>query len=244
VAASLVEAVEAGARILVLDEDEVPAGAFGAATALPGVVGPSDHLVSLTERFADLRDRWGVSFLVAARPSSALSVVADTVLVLRADGAEDVSEAVRATARTAGRRPLGTSGTVAPPWDRSLRIVVDDPAPGLKVAAWGGRGARVGDDLVDLLDTTAAGDPARLRAIAALLKRAAALASTWRPVGEVLDALEEACVRAALDELEEPGLVDLTRPSRIEIAAALVRWKRVSFRVAAGTLRPNEEDPS
>ena len=101
---------------------------------------------------------------------------------------------------------------------------------------------RVGEELVDLKDATLAGDVARLRAIAALLKRAASEASTWRPVVEVLDALEAASTGPMLDRLEEPGLVDLARPSRVEIAAALVRWKRVAFRVHAGRLSATSEE--
>ena len=124
-----------------------------------------------------------------------------------------------------------------------MRIATAHDPLRLKVGTWGRRGVRVGDDLIDLSDTSLVADPARLRAVAALLKRAASEATDWRPVGEVLDVLEAASARPLLDRLEEPGLVDLARPSRIEIAAALVRWKRVAFRVSAGTLSPTVEDP-
>ena len=123
-----------------------------------------------------------------------------------------------------------------------MRIVTEGAPSHLKAAAWGGRGVRVGEDLVDLKDTTLFGDAARLRAVAALLKRAASEASAWRPVEEVLDALEAATTGAMIDRLEEPGLVDLAKPSRVEIASALVRWKRVTFRVAAGELNATAEE--
>jgi len=243
VAASLIEAVEAGARVLVLDEDDIPAGAFGRDGRMQRIVGGTPPLVPLTERLADLRDRWGVSFLIAARALGGLCDVADTVFILRDGGIEDATEAVRGVTRAAPGRALEKSRSVAaPPATRSMRVVTDGPPGGLKVAAWGGRGVRVGEDLVDLSDTTLVGDPARLRAVAAILKRAASVASAWRSVEEVLDALEAETVRTALDRLEESGLVDLARPSRIEIASALVRWKRVIFRVAAGTLRQSAED--
>jgi hypothetical protein len=123
-----------------------------------------------------------------------------------------------------------------------MRVDAERTPAELKVAAWGGRGIRVGEDLIDLSDTELAHEPAQLRAVAALLKLAAAKASSWRPVEEVLNELEAACSRPALDRLEEPGLVDLARPTRLAIASALTRWKRVAFRVDAGTLRPNAED--
>ena len=70
-----------------------------------------------------------------------------------------------------------------------MRVETEGAPGALKVAAWGGRGVRVGEDLVDLKDTTLVGDAARLRAVAALLKRAASMATAWRPVEDVLDAL-------------------------------------------------------
>src|SRR4029077_18249612 len=49
-AASLVEAVEAGARIIVIDEDEIPAGAFGQEAGLQHVLGEIPPLTPLAER--------------------------------------------------------------------------------------------------------------------------------------------------------------------------------------------------
>ena len=227
-AASLVEAVEAGARVVVIDEDEIPAGAFGRDARMQHVLGDTPPLTPLAERLAELRDRWGLSFFIAARGMGGLGDVADAVFILRGDRLERAA----VTRRGASSHDVAVHETA-----RSMRIVTEGSPGALKVAAWGGRGVRVGEDLVDLKDTTLVGDAARLRAVAALLKRAASLATAWRPVEEVLDSLEEAAAREALDRLEEPGLVDLTRPSRIEIASALVRWRRVTFRCAAGKLR-------
>jgi len=243
VAASLIEAVEAGARLLVLDEDETPAGAFGWDGRMLAVLGDTPALCPLVERLAELRDRWGLSFLIAARAVSGLYDVADTVFVLRDDRIDDATPAVRGPKRTTTLRPgvKARPGPV-PPAVRSMRIVTEGSPSHLKVAAWGGRGVRVGEDLVDLKDTTLVGDAARLRAVAALLKRAASEATAWRPVEEVLDALEAATAGAMIDRLEEPGLVDLAQPSRVEIAGALVRWRRVTFRVAAGRLAAKTEE--
>jgi len=242
-AASLMESIEAGARILVLDEDEIPVGAFGGDPRMEGVLADAPPLHPFAARLAELRDRWGLSFLIATRALSAWRGLADAVLILRDDRLEDATDAVSQRAWTGVTRAGATVRAVpVRPATRSLRVMTTGAAGALKVAAWGGRGVRVGEDLVDLTDTTLVGDPARLRTVAALLKRAAAIGSAWRPVEEVLDALEEATVRDALDRLEEPGLVDLARPSRIEIASALVRWKRVTFRGDAGRLPQTAED--
>jgi predicted ABC-class ATPase len=224
--ACLDEAVEAGAQILVLDDDTP------SSTATPAL------------RLAELRDRWGLSFFIAARGVDRLGDVADSVFLVGDDRIEDGTEAHRGRQRAAGKPPHRTTRAVSGrPAPRSMRIVTGYAPERLKVGSWGRRGVRVGDDLIDLSDTTLVTDAARLRAVAALLKRAAAEAKGWRPVDEVLDALHVASARPLLDRLEEPGLVDLARPARIEIAAALARWKRVTFRVAAGTLSPAVEDP-
>jgi len=243
VAASLVEAFEAGARIVVLDEDELPAGAFDRGGAAPWWSERTPALAPLIERLPELRDRWGVSFLIAARPGSGLIDVADNVVVLHSERVDDAGEAVRSARRAAARRSAsGVRQAVAAPSPRSMRVEVEGDPAELKVAAWGGRGVRVGEDLIDLADTPLVRDPARLRAVAALLKLAARRAGSWRPVSEVLDELERASTRPALQVLEEPGLFDLAQPARLDIANALTRWKRVAFRVAAVTLRPNAED--
>jgi hypothetical protein len=111
------------------------------------------------------------------------------------------------------------------------------PGKEIKAAVWGGRGVRLGEELVDLSDTSLVRDAGRLRSIAALLKRAATVAADWHAVGALLDALVAASTRDELAKLEEPGLHDLARPTRLEIAQALVRWKRVEFRPAPVTLR-------
>jgi len=245
VAASLIEAVEAGARILVLDEDETPAGAFGWDGRMLAVLGDTPALCPLADRLAELRDRWGLSFLIAARAVSGLCDVADTVFILRDDRIDDATSAARGPKRTTTiRTGVKPRPAAVPPAARSMRIVTEGAPSHLKVAAWGVRGVRVGEDLVDLKDTTLVGDAARLRTVAALLKRAASEATAWRPVEEVLDALEAAASGGMIDRLEEPGLVDLAQPSRVEIAGALVRWRRVTFRVAAGRLSAKlEESP-
>jgi hypothetical protein len=244
VAASLVEAFEAGARILVLDEDETPAAVFGGGERIEGVLGGPPSLLPLGERLAELRDRWGLSFFVAARATGSLADVADSIFILRDDRIEDATDAFRRARRASSARRVASPYPLAErPTARSMRVLVDGAPGRLRVGAWGSRGVRVGEDLVDLSDTTLTGNAARLRAVAALLKRAAVEASSWRWVTDVLDVLETAAARPVLDRLEEPGLVDLARPTRIELAAALVRWKRVTFRIGAGRLAATAEDP-
>jgi predicted ABC-class ATPase len=244
VAASLIEAIEAGARIIVLDEDELPAGAFSPAYRLRGILGGEASLVPLAERLPELRDRWGLSFLIAARAAGSLWDLADSVFVVDDDRIADLGEAAVGLRRNSADRPRAAArALVARPAARSMRIATEGPPGKLKASSWGSRGVRIGDDLVDLRDTTLVRDVALLRAVAALMKRAVVEATVWRSVEDVLDALETATERPTFDRLEEPGLVGLTRPTRIEIAAALVRWKRVTFRVAAATLGATAEDP-
>lgn len=233
-AAALVEAIETGASVIVMDEDELPAGAIGA--AVPAIDRKADEtpLTSVAARLHELSDRWGLSFFVAARSGSSLFDAADTVFHLRGERLTDDGGP-----RSARRKPRQAA---LRPDARSLRIVTDIAPAALKVAAWGGRGLRVGDDLIDLTDAHPACEPAQLRALAALLKLAARQAASWRPVADLLNELDASCGRVALDGLEEPGLTDLARPSRVAIAGALARWKRVEFRTAAGTLRRKAED--
>jgi hypothetical protein len=232
-AASLTEAVEAGASVLLIDEDDIPAGAFGG----------TDPLDPFAARLAELRDRWGLSFLIAARSLGGWGDVADTVFIMQDNRLEDATDAVRARRTTGPARGRAVTRAVPEhPPKRAIRVVTAGRPGDLKVAAWGGRGVRVGEDLIDLKDTTLVGEQAKLRTIAALLKRAASLASAWRPVEDVLDTLEAASARNVIERLQEPGLVDLVRPSRLELAAALTRWKRVTFRSGAVRLRGTAED--
>lgn len=240
VAASLVEAVEGGARVLLVDEDLLPAGALGRDGRMQRLVADAPGpLVPLIDRLVDLRDRWGLSIVIAARALGDLCEVADNVIVVKDNRVEDGTPASRIVVRaTPGFRAPCVVPVSSQPKARSMRVKLEGDAGAVKVGVWGGRGVRVGEDLIDLSDTTLVRDPGRLRAIALLLKRASSIASTWRAVDDVLDELEAASAGEALGALEDASLCDLARPARLEIADALVRWKRVTFRVAPVTLRP------
>lgn len=96
-AASLVEAVDAGARVLLVDEDTC-ASNFMVRDALMASVVSRDHepITPFVERVRELWERRGVSSVIVAGSSGAFFFVADAVLQMDRYRARDITREARA----------------------------------------------------------------------------------------------------------------------------------------------------
>ncbi len=238
-AASLVEALEAGARLLLLDEDTSATNLLLRDARMQALVARrSEPITPLLDRIRALRDDRGVSAVLVMGGSGDYLDVADTVIRMDGYRARDVTAEARRVARTF---PLRRTPEPPAPWapgrSRVPRASSFDPA---------GRRGRprirttrrdellYGEDAVDLRAVGQIFEASQTRAIG----HALALAATRfmdRPVPGVLDAIETHLDREGIDGLtsagrngEHPGR--LARPRRYEVAAAMNRLRRGEFR--------------
>ncbi len=234
-AAAIVEAIEAGARALLLDEDTCATNFMIRDARMQALVAREDEPITpFVDRVRELWESLAVSTILVMGGSGDYFEAADTVIAMRGWEPDLVTERAReiAGARDTGRRREVASPLAAPrrrcPDPRSL-----DPSRGrrdVKIDTRSvseiGFGAerldlRAVEQLVDRSQTRAVG-----RALLALRERHLGAAAT---LADALDALEAQLDADGLESLSRHWM-DLARPRRHEVAAALNRLR--SLRVS------------
>ncbi|MGH0037245.1 MAG: ABC-ATPase domain-containing protein [Myxococcota bacterium] len=241
-AANIVEALEAGSRGLLLDED-TSATNFMVRDARMQALVHREHepITPFVDRVGDLWKQQGVSTVLVMGGCGDYFEVADRVIAMRDYRAHDVTDEAR---RIAGELPSARRQEPAEPLrpvrPRVPRAEGFDARRGrreVKIDARGRDLVRYGTHDIDLRAVEQILDPSQTRAIGLALHRAASRLMDGRSsVPEILDALEALLDHDGLGALdpfgregEHPGA--LARPRRYEIAAALGRLR--TLRVAA-----------
>ncbi len=230
-AANIVEALEAGSRLLLLDEDTSATNFMVRDARMQALVHPEhEPITPFVDRVRELHDRLGVSSVLVMGGSGDYFAAADTVIEMRAYVPRDATaEAKRIAAESRGeaRRSEAESPLEAPrprvPDRASL-----DPSRGrrdVKIDARGTDTLVFGTTEIDLRAVEQLLDPSQTRAIGRLLVRAK---EEWMgpqvTLPELLDRIERALDEEGLDGLgDRPA--SLARPRRFEIAAALNRLR-------------------
>jgi len=240
-AASLVEALEAGASGLLLDED-TSATNFMVRDARMQALIQKQHepITPFVERVRELHEARSVSTVLVMGGCGDYFDTADTVIALRDFLPLDVTEearAIAAHARSSRRKealdPVGGIAQRIP-----LRGHID-ASRGRKRVSIRARALDLiefGREEIDLRGVEQLVDPSQTRAIAAAIHLAA---ERWidgeRTLRDVLDALDEFFDARGLDELDpfhragrHPG--NFARPRRFELAAAINRLRSLQLR--------------
>lgn len=231
-AANLVEAVEAGASALLIDEDTSATNFMIRDERMRQLI-PAQHepITPFVDRVRPLYTERGVSTVLVAGGSGAFFDVADHVIALQDYHLRDVTAEAHQIARDhRTTTPAASSeetvfATLAPrvPVPESLR-----PAKKTKPAR--GRGLETiqyGRETVDLAAVGQLVDPAQTEAIALALDRVAESSEGHRDISSLVDALIQRMDAEGLDSLSSrrghPG--NLARPRRHEIHAAINRFR-------------------
>lgn len=238
-AASLVEALEAGARVLLIDEDRAASNFMIRDGRMQRLVPrPQETIVPFLDRARELYDAHGVSSVLVTGGSGDYLEVADTVIQMDTfrprDRTADAREIVRGTASTRLREPVPA---FVPPAARALRFDEAVRAPRFRAAARGPRALRMGEETVDLSALESLEEPGQVEALAEILRRAPSIARAAEATtfAALLDAIEARLDAEGLDRLGPPGpSYRLSRPRRWEIAAALARWRAARFERVPG----------
>ena len=227
-AASLVEAVDAGASALLIDEDTSATNFMIRDERMRALI-PAERepITPFVDRIRPLLTERGVSTVLVAGGSGAFFDVADHVIALDSYLPRDVTAEARALAEA---HPPSPATVFAPP---RARI----PAPGClrptgkrKPAAARGRDTiRLGREHLDLSAVSQLLDAAQTQAVAHALDRLADQAEQAGPVP-----VEDA-IRALFERIDAGGLETLSphrghpghlaRPRPLEVHAAVNRWR-------------------
>ncbi|MGO1898462.1 MAG: ABC-ATPase domain-containing protein [Brevibacterium yomogidense] len=254
-AANLIEAVEAGASALLIDEDTSATNFMIRDERMRRLIpAHREPITPFVDRVRALHDERWVSTVLVAGGSGAFFDVADHVIALDAYVPDDVTEQARAIARE--EAPAGSDGrphsqaqphlqaqphpsaqphpqphfAAAPrvPEAGSLR-----PADKRKFARARGRAAiQYGRDDIDLTAVLQLVDTAQTQAIAHALERLADSLDAHATLTDAVAAIDRMIAEGGLDALSphtgHPG--HLARPRPQEIAAAVNRYRGLRIR--------------
>ncbi|SMY11109.1 ABC-ATPase domain-containing protein [Brevibacterium jeotgali] len=247
-AANLIEAVEAGASALLIDEDTSATNFMIRDDRMRRLIpAHREPITPFVDRVRALHDERGVSTVLVAGGSGAFFDVADHVIALDAYVPDDVTEQARTIAREndASVREDGASAGCEDPPDQShprLHFAVASrvpeagslrPADKRKFARARGRATiQYGRDDIDLSAVLQLVDTAQTQAIAHALERLADSIDAQTTLTDAVAALDRLIDDGGLDALSphpgHPG--HLARPRPQEVAAAVNRYRGLRIR--------------
>jgi predicted ABC-class ATPase len=244
-AANILEAIELGARVLLLDED-TSATNFMVRDARMQALVASEHepITPFVDRVRELYDGLGVSTILVMGGCGDYFDVADHVVMMREYVPQDVTEEARtiATAQPTQRatevRSALTATTPRVPLAESF-----DPSRGRREVKIDAKGLDVilfGSDRIDLRGVEQLVDLSQTRAIGHAIHLATErFMDGTATLREVVEAVERWFAEAGLDDLDpfhradhHPG--EFAQPRKYELAAAINRLRTVRMRQRLG----------
>lgn len=239
-AASFVEALEAGARVMILDEADSAPGFLGGDGRLHSLLGSPASLTPLAARARQLTEELGVSTIVAGQHAVGSFIpVADRILRLEDGRLSDITREAKDAWASAGE-------VAVPPYDftqlvETARWVIPssiDASVGRLdgvIEAPDEKTIHFGRYVIDIGAAGQVADAQQALTLGLIIEYAQQrYLDQPRPVREVLDLVERDLSTEGLDQITRELRGDLARPRRYEIAAALNRLP--SLRVSRATL--------
>ncbi|GAA4786370.1 ABC-ATPase domain-containing protein [Actinomycetospora chlora] len=230
-AASTVEAVEAGADVLLIDEDTSATNMMIRDARMQQLIA-TEPLVPFVERVRPLHAEHGVSTVLVMGGSGDYLGVADTVVMMDAYRASDVTARAHEIAAAGPARTVEHTGFPAV----TPRVVdpasLDPTARGKRrVTARGRDTLTFGEDDIDLSAVEQITDRSQVAGIGrALALLGDGVLDGTITLAEGLDLLDAELDRRGLDALLDGRPEDVARPRRHEVAAALNRLRSLRLR--------------
>ncbi|MDQ4130273.1 MAG: ABC-ATPase domain-containing protein, partial [Actinomycetota bacterium] len=226
-AASMVEALEAGARVLLVDEDTAATNLMIRDLRMQELVAKDrEPLTPFVDLVRPLHREHGVSSVLVVGGSGDYFDVADHVLLMDAFRPREVTdEARRIAARWPGRRAEAASFA-------KVRHRVPDPASidprrggRIKTRARGTSEVQFGSESIDLSGVAQIVDPSQTVGVALALARLRGFLDGERTLAQALELLYDRIASDGIDVLRRDYPGDLALPRALEVAAALNRLR-------------------
>jgi predicted ABC-class ATPase len=235
-AASIIEAIEAGAQVLLIDEDTAATNFMIRDRAMQALIAKDkEPITPLIDKVRLLYDDYGISTLLVMGGSGDYFAVADTVIALENYQPRVVTAQAQAIAREypTQRQPEG-GDCFGPLQPRQIELPPSDPRRPGKVRVRDVDQLVVGTEAIDLRAVEQLIEPAQVRAIAEAIRY---LQDHQRDqhhsLPELLDRLMALLDEAGLDSLSPYPRGDLSQFRRHELAAAINRLRTLKVRFLA-----------
>ncbi|MEC4806715.1 MAG: ABC-ATPase domain-containing protein [Jaaginema sp. PMC 1079.18] len=230
-AANIIEALEAGAQVLLLDEDTSATNFMIRDRRMQQLIAKEkEPITPFIDKIPQLYSEYGVSTILVMGGSGDYFDVADTVIALDNFSPYEVTAKAKEIANEyrSDRAPEGGSsfGDITPRIPKPDGI---DPSQGKKAVKLKVRDVdevRFGSEDIDLSAVEQIVDPNQLRAIAsALVYAKTAYIDSKRPLPDILDLVMADIISQGLDVLSRYPEGNFAQFRRFELAAALNRLR-------------------
>ena len=234
-AANIVEALEAGAGTLMMDEDTSATNFMIRDKRMQALVAKEhEPITPFIDKVRQLYDDLGVSTVLVIGGSGDYLDKADTVIAMHAFRPADVTEQARAIiARYETDRTAEGGTTFGRPKSRTFTATgitgKGDKPPKVKVGDV--ETIRIGDETIDLSGAEQLLDESQTRAVAEAILSLSSDRLGKETLSALLDRIEASLDSKGLDALTGPPRGDLARPRRFELAAAINRLRSARFSV-------------
>ena len=240
-AANIIEALEAGTSLLLLDEDTSATNFMVRDARMQALVHKKNEPITpFVDRVRDLYDNLGVSTVLVMGGSGDYFDMADNIIMMRDYLPHDVTTEAKKIARQhPSQRHNETTTALASPLPRIPLANSFDASRGrrdVKISAKGVRHILFGTEPIDLQRVEQLVDWSQTDAIGyAIYLAASRFMDGRKTLREIIDAIDTFFDEEGLDQLdpfrrddEHPGC--FARPRRHEIAAAINRLRTVEMR--------------
>ncbi|MDJ0708626.1 MAG: ABC-ATPase domain-containing protein [Leptolyngbyaceae cyanobacterium MO_188.B28] len=236
-AANILEAIEANAQVLLVDEDTAATNFMIRDRRMQALIAKDQEPITpLIDKVRQLYTDYGISTILVMGGSGDYFEIADTVIAMDNFQPREVTEQAKAIAQeyATDRQPEG--GDVF--GDFTPRVILPesiDPSRGRREVSFKVRGVDgllFGSDEIDLSAVEQLIEPGQVRAIAnAIVYAQRYYLEGRRSLAEVLDAVMGDIAASGLDVFTDRPLGDLVMCRRFELAAAINRLRslRVKF---------------
>jgi predicted ABC-class ATPase len=228
-AANLIEALEAGSRLLLIDEDTAATNFMIRDRRMQALIAKDQEPITpFVDKVQQLSQEHGVSSILVMGGSGDYFDVATQVIAMHAYEPEDVTAQAHAIAQTHATQRQAEGGqqfgSLAPRLLPSVRLISDRDR-----IVWKAHGLDeivINREAIDLAAVEQLVDPAQVRAIAAtLLYLQTHYLTGDHTLTQVLDWVEADLAKGGFDPLLSIPPGDFAQFRRLELAAALNRWR-------------------
>ena len=231
-AAAIVEALEVGATLLLLDEDRCATNFMIRDGRMQRLVPkPDEPITPFLDRVRELYDRFGVSTILVTGGSGDYLEVANTVLRMKDYRALDATANAREVATTTRSMRLDEEcKPMKPPRQRVPRFESPQRSERpMRFGLRGPRGIRAGEETLELGVLQQIVETGQTRALARSMRHLTRSSGPAIPLREAIGRHDAWLDEGGLDRLERPVAYDLSRPRLFELAAALNRWRALRW---------------
>lgn len=228
-AAGLMEALESGSRVLLMDEDTSATNFMIRDRLMQSVVSDGDEPITpFIERVNSLYEDKGVSTILVAGSSGSYFHVADTIIQMKEYAPKDITEKAKAAAAAFADFEMGKTKF---PKYRQQRFPLKDrkflSEERLKIKTYGKDEVSIAENTVILRGLEQLIDEEQTRALGYIIKLLEERLDGKRTLIEAVDQLEKLLAEKGLEALS--ALSSLAVPRRQEIFACINRYRGLRF---------------